>query len=39
MPKALVSLARLDIEVWKPEACPLCAKGVPAEKPGSRAPR
>jgi orotate phosphoribosyltransferase len=39
MPASLVSLARLDIEVWKPEECPLCAEGVPAEKPGSRMPR
>ncbi|MCX7020996.1 MAG: orotate phosphoribosyltransferase [bacterium] len=39
MPIPLVSLARLEIEVWKPEVCPLCAKGDPAEKPGSRTPR
>ncbi len=32
----LVSLARLKIETWKPEGCPLCVEGVPAVKPGSR---
>jgi orotate phosphoribosyltransferase len=39
MPVPLVSLTRLEIEVWKPGVCPLCADGVPAEKPGSRTPR
>jgi len=26
----------MDAVSYKPEACPLCAKGVPVEKPGSR---
>ncbi|HGY90778.1 MAG TPA: orotate phosphoribosyltransferase [Planctomycetes bacterium] len=29
-------LVRLDLQVWKPEECPLCAEGIPAVKPGSR---
>jgi len=27
----------MDALSYKPESCPLCAKGVPVEKPGSRA--
>lgn len=30
------SLLTLDVESWKPESCALCAKGIPAVKPGSR---
>lgn len=30
------SLAKLDIETFKPEDCPLCKKGSKATKPGSR---
>jgi orotate phosphoribosyltransferase len=30
------SLARLDLPTWEPAACPLCAEGGRAEKPGSR---
>jgi orotate phosphoribosyltransferase len=30
------SLVRLDVPTYSPEACPLCAKGVPIVKPGSR---
>ncbi len=29
-------LVRLDLQVWQPESCPLCADGVPVVKPGSR---
>ncbi|MCL6451333.1 MAG: orotate phosphoribosyltransferase [Acetobacteraceae bacterium] len=32
----LVALVRLEVESYPPEACPLCAAGVPLEKPGSR---
>ena len=32
----LVSLARLAIEAFPPEGCPLCRQGLPLEKPGSR---
>lgn len=28
----------MDALAYKPESCPLCAKGVPVEKPGSRTP-
>ncbi len=31
------TLVRLDVPTYQPEACPLCAKGVPVVKPGSRA--
>jgi len=27
---------KLDIESWEPENCPLCQKGIPFVKPGSR---
>lgn len=30
------SLATLTVEAWAPEQCPLCAQGLPVEKPGSR---
>ncbi|MFH1573084.1 MAG: orotate phosphoribosyltransferase [Acidobacteriota bacterium] len=30
------ALAALDIPTYPPEACPLCAEGTPAVKPGSR---
>lgn len=33
----LVALASLDIEVFDPEACPLCRDGVTLTKPGSTA--
>lgn len=32
----LVSLLEMDINTYSPEECPLCARGVPAVKPGSR---
>jgi len=31
-----VALATLDVVVYDPAQCPLCAQGVPAAKPGSR---
>lgn len=30
------SLIRLDVPAYDPETCPLCAQGIPVEKPGSR---
>ena len=30
------SLLQVDIEAYEPENCPLCAQGLPWEKPGSR---
>ena len=30
------SLLTLDIKIYLPEVCPLCKKGIPAVKPGSR---
>ena len=32
-----VSLLGMDLPTYDPAACPLCAQGVPAVKPGSRA--
>ena len=29
-------LVRLDVPTYEPDACPLCARGVPVVKPGSR---
>jgi orotate phosphoribosyltransferase len=34
LPKA--ALATLTVKNYKPEECPLCKKGVPTTKPGSR---
>jgi orotate phosphoribosyltransferase len=31
----LHALAKMQIETWEPEACPLCAQGVPLVKPGT----
>ena len=31
-----VTLVALTVPAFEPDACPLCAKGVPVEKPGSR---
>jgi orotate phosphoribosyltransferase len=31
------SLVRLEVPTYAPEACPLCASGIPVVKPGSRA--
>jgi len=33
----LSSLVHLDVPTYQPEACPLCTKGIPIVKPGSRA--
>jgi orotate phosphoribosyltransferase len=30
------ALVRLDVPTYAPESCPLCAKGIPVVKPGSR---
>ena len=32
----LVSLVKLAVPVYEPESCPLCARGEPVVKPGSR---
>jgi orotate phosphoribosyltransferase len=31
-----VALATLRVVAWRPEECPLCARGIPVVKPGSR---
>jgi orotate phosphoribosyltransferase len=36
LPSAPESLWKVDFPLWKPEECPLCAKGIPLVKPGSR---
>ncbi|MDQ4045207.1 MAG: orotate phosphoribosyltransferase [Chloroflexota bacterium] len=33
----LRALAQMKVESWEPERCPLCANGVPLEKPGTTA--
>ncbi|HTP13585.1 MAG TPA: orotate phosphoribosyltransferase, partial [Bacteroidota bacterium] len=30
------SVLQLDVVAYKPEECPLCARGIPVVKPGSR---
>jgi orotate phosphoribosyltransferase len=32
----LQSLVRMEVPAYPPESCPMCAKGVPVVKPGSR---
>jgi orotate phosphoribosyltransferase len=32
----LQSLVRLDVPTYQPDTCPLCARGLPVVKPGSR---
>ncbi|MBA2301190.1 MAG: orotate phosphoribosyltransferase, partial [Acidobacteria bacterium] len=32
----LHALVKLDVPTYQPDACPLCAKGDPVVKPGSR---
>ena len=32
----LHTLVQLDVPTYHPEACPLCARGLPVTKPGSR---
>jgi orotate phosphoribosyltransferase len=36
IPRRPESLARLELPAWEPSQCPLCQKGIPAVKPGSR---
>jgi orotate phosphoribosyltransferase len=36
LPAPLQALARVDVAAWPPAACPLCAAGSAAVKPGSR---
>lgn len=31
-----VALHQLDVQTYNPESCPLCEKGIPVVKPGSR---
>jgi orotate phosphoribosyltransferase len=33
----LQALVRMEVAAYQPDACPLCAKGLPVIKPGSRA--
>lgn len=33
---SLTSLLQVEIEVYQPEQCPLCAEGIPLSQPGSR---
>jgi orotate phosphoribosyltransferase len=33
---SLKSLLRIDIETYSPQECPICKKGIPLQKPGSR---
>lgn len=35
-PDPLVPVLRMNAVTYKPDNCPLCAKGIPAVKPGSR---
>jgi orotate phosphoribosyltransferase len=35
-PEPLVPVLRMNAVTYKPDACPLCAQGIPAVKPGSR---
>lgn len=36
LPHAPESLWQVDFPLWKPEECPLCARGIPFVQPGSR---
>lgn len=36
LPSAPQALWKVSFPLWKPEECPLCAKGIPVVKPGSR---
>lgn len=36
LPFPFRALARVEAEVHEPEACPMCAEGLPLEAPGSR---
>jgi orotate phosphoribosyltransferase len=33
----LFSLVQMDVPTYQPDSCPLCEKGLPVVKPGSRA--
>src|SRR5262249_19984898 len=33
----LESLVQMEVPAYPPESCPICAKGIPVVKPGSRA--
>ena len=33
----LQALVRMEVAAHQPDACPLCARGLPVVKPGSRA--
>jgi orotate phosphoribosyltransferase len=35
-PEPLVPVLRMHTATYRPDACPLCAQGIPAVKPGSR---
>jgi orotate phosphoribosyltransferase len=35
-PSRQVALLHMNVETWSEDSCPLCAKGVPILKPGSR---
>ncbi|MBW8712526.1 MAG: orotate phosphoribosyltransferase [Acidobacteria bacterium] len=39
VPVPLFSLVQMLVPTHEPESCPLCAKGIPVTKPGSRAAR
>jgi len=39
VPVPLFSLVQMLVPTHEPESCPLCAKGTPVTKPGSRAAR
>ena len=36
LPLPLHSLAKVKVETWDPEDCPLCSQGIEVVKPGSR---
>ena len=36
LPFPIVSALKMEIEIFAPEACPLCAQGIAIAKPGSR---
>jgi orotate phosphoribosyltransferase len=36
LPHPLVALARVEVQTWPPDDCPLCRDGIELVKPGSR---
>lgn len=36
LPFPVISALRMEIDIFPPDACPLCAQGIPVVKPGSR---